>query len=433
MRITVVGLGYVGTVAAAGLAESGHEVLGIDIDRQRVDMLGAGRVPMYEPGLECKLESGLRSGALRFRHRDDVSEGIGDVALIATGTPPTHSGAADLQQVRAAVDWVKSVGSEDMVVVMKSTVPPGTGRRILERELKGTGIGYASNPEFLREGRAVEDWGSPDRIVIGVDSDDKRSAEVVMGLHAGIEAPYMVTDITSAEMIKYASNAFLATRISFINEIASLCGSIGASIDDVSLGLSMDSRTGAKIHAGVGYGGSCFPKDVRALDHLALTSGVDVDLLRSVINTNNRQRLLPLYALRQRFDGALAGLRVGVLGLAFKPETDDVRDAPSLDLIRALVDEGVDVRAFDPQAMESARSELPSAVQLVGGVAEAADRAQAVVLLTEWGEIVESGWQIVARCMLPPRLVFDGRNALSPLDMKRLGFEYIGVGRGQAP
>ena len=433
MKITVVGLGYVGTVAAAGLAGAGHDVLGIDIDQRRIDMLGAGCVPMYEPGLESKVLSGLRSGALRFQHRDEVAEDLGDVALIATGTPPTHGGAADLQQVRAAVTWVKSVGSDDLVVVMKSTVPPGTGRRIMERELRGSGIRYVSNPEFLREGRAVDDWASPDRIVIGVDSGDGRSVEVVKRMHEGIDAPYMVTDITSAEMIKYASNAFLATRISFINEIASLCGSIGASIDDVSAGLAMDSRTGARIHAGVGYGGSCFPKDVRALDHLALTSGVDVDLLRSVINTNNRQRLLPLHALRQRFDGALAGLRVGVLGLAFKPETDDVRDAPSLELIRALVDEGVEVRAFDPQAMESARSELPSSVQLVGGVAEAANRAQVLVLLTEWDQIVESDWQIVARCMLPPRLVFDGRNALDPGEMDGLRFEYIGVGRGPVP
>ena len=429
MKITVIGLGYVGTVAAAGLCQAGHEVVGIDVDRRRVEALSEGRVPMFEPDLEAGVTRGLHAGTLRFLHRDDFSETPGDAALVATGTPPTHGGAADLRQVRVAVDWVKSVGTDGLVVVMKSTVPPGTGRRLLDFELKGTGIRYASNPEFLREGRAVEDWASPDRIVVGVEPGDDATADVVRRMHAAIDAPHLVTDITSAEMIKYASNAFLATRISFINEIASLCGSIGASIDDVSMGLAMDSRTGARIHAGVGYGGSCFPKDVRALDHLALTSGVEVDLLRSVINTNNRQRLLPLHALRQRFGGALAGLRVGVLGLAFKPETDDVRDAPSLDLVRALVDEGVEVQAFDPRAMDNARAALPPEARLVGGVAEAANRAQALVLLTEWREIVESDWRVVARCMIPPRLVFDGRNALPPAALEALGFEYVGVGR----
>ena len=300
----------------------------------------------------------------------------------------------------------------------------------METELRGTSIRYASNPEFLREGRAVDDWEDPDRIVIGVEPDDARSVETVQLMYTGIDAPCMVTDITSAEMIKYASNAFLATRISFINEIASLCDTVGASIDDVSDGMAMDSRTGARIHAGVGYGGSCFPKDVRALDHLALTSGASVDLLRSVINTNNRQRLLPLHALRQRFGGALDGLRVGILGLAFKPGTDDVRDAPSLDLIHALVDEGAEVQAYDPEAMESARPNLPASVQLVDSVEEAANRTQALVLLTEWESIVQSDWRVVSRCMVPPRLVFDGRNALDPTEMGRLGFEYVGVGRG---
>ena len=446
MKITVVGLGYVGTVAAAALAGAGHDVLGIDIDRSRTDLLGAGSVPLYEPGLEDRIEAALRAGTLRFLHRDDVDEdpsssagqALGDVALIATGTPPTHGGGADLHQVRAAVSWVRSMRPGDpsssagqaLTVVMKSTVPPGTGRRLLESELRGTSIRYASNPEFLREGRAVDDWEKPDRIVIGVEPDDARSVDTVKRMYAGIDAPCMVTDITSAEMIKYASNAFLATRISFINEIASLCDTIGASIDEVSEGMAMDSRTGARIHAGVGYGGSCFPKDVRALDHLALTSGASVDLLRSVINTNNRQRLLPLHALRQRFGGPIDGLRVGILGLAFKPGTDDVRDAPSLDLIRALVDEGADVQAFDPEAMESARPSLPSSVQLVEGVEEAANRTQALVLLTEWDSIVQSDWRVVARCMIPPRLVFDGRNALDPAEMNRLGFEYVGVGRG---
>ena len=430
MKITVVGLGYVGTVAAAALAGAGHEVLGIDIDRDRTDLLSNGKVPLYEPGLAERIISGLSAGTLRFMHRDDVAEPLGDAALIATGTPPTHGGGADLHQVRSAVSWIRSAATRDLAVVMKSTVPPGTGRKLLETELRGTNIRYASNPEFLREGRAVDDWEQPDRIVIGVEPDDSHSVETVQQMYAGIDAPCMVTDITSAEMIKYASNAFLATRISFINEIASLCDTVGASIDDVSDGMAMDSRTGARIHAGVGYGGSCFPKDVRALDHLALTSGASVDLLRSVINTNNRQRLLPLHALRQRFGGAIDGLRVGILGLAFKPGTDDVRDAPSLDLIRALVDEGAEVQAYDPEATETARPNLPPSVQLVDGVEEAANRTQALVLLTEWDSIVQSDWRVVSRCMVPPRLVFDGRNALDPPEMGRLGFEYVGVGRG---
>ena len=430
MKITVVGLGYVGTVAAAALAGAGHDVLGIDIDRGRTDLLSKGEAPLYEPGLKDRIRAGLGAGTLRFLHRDDVADPLGDIALIATGTPPTHGGGADLHQVRDAVNWVRSMDSNGLTVVMKSTVPPGTGRKLLETELRGTSIRYASNPEFLREGRAVDDWEQPDRIVIGVEPDDARSVETVQRMYTGIDAPCMVTDITSAEMIKYASNAFLATRISFINEIASLCDTVGASIDDVSDGMAMDSRTGARIHAGVGYGGSCFPKDVRALDHLALTSGASVDLLRSVINTNNRQRLLPLHALRQRFGGAIDGLSVGILGLAFKPGTDDVRDAPSLDLIHALVDEGAEVQAYDPEAMESARPNLPASVQLVDSVEEAANRTQALVLLTEWESIVESDWRVVARCMIPPRLVFDGRNALDPSEMGRLGFEYVGVGRG---
>ena len=215
----------------------------------------------------------------------------------------------------------------------------------------------------------------------------------VKKMHAGISAPFVVTDITSAEMTKYASNAFLATRISFINEIAALCDRVGASIDAVSEGLAMDPRTGSRIYAGVGYGGSCFPKDVRALDYLALTSGVNFELLRSVINVNNKQRLLPLYALRSRFGGAISGLKVGVLGLAFKPETDDVRDAPSLDLIRALVDEGVEVQAFDPQASQTAAHELPPSTRIVDHPVEASAGAQALVLLTEWEEIVNADWE----------------------------------------
>ncbi len=433
MRITVIGLGYVGAVAAAGLAGAGHKVLGIDIDHDRVLSLSSGSVPIYEPGLNTRISAGISDGNLRFAHTDDICEPIGDVALIATGTPPRDSGAADLSQVRSALDWIKSKPHDDLVVVMKSTVPPGTGRKIMGGDLPGTGIRYASNPEFLREGRAVQDWDSPDRIVIGAEPGDHKTVEAVKKMHSGISAPFVVTDITSAEMTKYASNAFLATRISFINEIASLCDRVGASIDAVSEGLALDPRTGSRIYAGVGYGGSCFPKDVRALDYLALTSGVNFELLRSVINVNNKQRLLPLYALRSRFGGALSGLRVGVLGLAFKPETDDIRDAPSLDLIRALVDEGVEVQAFDPQASQTAAHELPPSTRIVDHPVEASAGAQALILLTEWEEIVNADWKEVARCMKPPRFVFDGRNCLSPQTMEMIGFEYHSVGRNNQP
>ncbi len=429
MDITVIGLGYVGTVAAANLAAAGHQVVGVDIDPDRIALLQAGALPFYEPGLGEMVQSSIAAGCLQFEHRDAVDRLDADVALIATGTPQTEGGGADLNQVRAALAWIKSRHPRDTVVVMKSTVPPGTGQRVIEYDLEGTGVRYVSNPEFLREGQAVADWQNPDRIVIGAGHGDADAIAAVKAMHAGIEAPYVITDITSAEMIKYASNAFLATRISFINEIAALCDRVGASIDAVSHGMAMDPRTGGRIYAGVGYGGSCFPKDVRALDHLGLTSGVNVELLRSVININNRQRLLPLYALRERFDGNMAGLRVAVLGLAFKPNTDDIRDAPSLDLIKALTDDGAIVSAYDPEAMATALPHLPSTVRLTENALEAADQAQAVVLITEWDQFVKADWRDIARCMRPPRFVFDGRNALDAAAMQRLGFQYTGVGR----
>ena len=432
MKITVIGLGHVGAVAAAGFASVGHDVLGIDIDPSRILSLQRGEPFLYEPGLQPMVQAGVRRGSLRFAHRDETADPLGDMAIIATGTPPTSSGAADLRQVRSALDWIKSKEPRGLVLAMKSTVPPGTGRRIMEDDLRGSPISYVSVPEFLREGRAVADWSFPDRIVVGSDPSDLASLDLVKRAHAGIAAPFMFTDVTSAEMIKYASNAFLATRISFINEIAALCDSVGASVDAVSEALAMDSRTGHRIFAGVGYGGSCFPKDVRALDHVALTSGVEVELLRSVINVNNRQRLLPLHALRRRFGGSLSRLRVAVLGLAFKPNTDDVREAPSLDLIEALVSEGAEVCAYDPQASETARERLPETVRLASHPLDAASQAQAAVILTEWDQIVSADWQSIAQRMMPPKFVFDGRNALDKPQMLRLGFAYLGVGRGGA-
>ncbi len=404
-------------------------MLGVDIDHFRVTALREGNPMFHEPGLVERIAVASRSGALQFRRLDDVGQELGEVAVIAVDTPNSRAHAPVLKQVRNAVSWVRSVKPKDLVVAMKSTVPPGTGLELMETELHGTGIGYVANPEFLREGKAIGDWDSPGRIVIGVTPDADRSAEVVRRMYAGIDAPFLVTDITSAEMIKYANNAFLATRISFINEIAALCDLFGASIDAVSEGLAMDSRTGTKVYAGVGYGGSCLPRGVRDLELLALEYGMESELLRAVVSVNNRQRLLPLRALRERFNRRLTGLRIGVLGLAFKPGTDDIRDAPALELIRALTAESAAVTVFDPQAGGHTKGRLPPSVRQVGRAEEAAEGAQALCLLTEWEEIVSANWQAVAGRMVQPRFVFDGRNALDPREMRRMGFEYVGVGR----
>ena len=429
MKITVVGLGRVGTVVATGLAAAGHEVLGVDIDDGLLTTLSRASPPFYESGLAGRTAQALQKGSLRLLHRDDVVEDLGEVAVIAVGTPPGREPAPELNQVRDAVSWVKTMSSQDLVIAMKSTVPPGTGLELVEAELSGTGIGYAANPEFLREGQAILDWDSPDRIVIGVASNDDRSAATMRRMYPGLDASFLVTDVTSAEMIKYANNAFLATRISFINEIAALCDLFGASIDAVAEGLAMDTRTGSRVHAGVGYGGSCLPKDVRTLDMQAFAGGVKTELLRAVAHVNDQQRLLPLRVLRERFNGRLAGLRIGVLGLAFKPGTDDVRDAPALELIRALTAEAAEVAVFDPQASGHAKGQLPPSARLVDGLEEAAEGAQALCLVTEWEEIVRAAWQAAASRMVSPRFVFDGRNALDPREMSRLGFEYVGVGR----
>jgi UDPglucose 6-dehydrogenase len=427
MKVSVIGLGYVGSVAAAALAEGGHDVLGLDIDKEKVEAFRRGPLPIFEPGLEAMIRKHVLQRKLKLLHLDEVTEPLGEVVIVATGTPTTESGAADLSQVRSAISWTLQRQHGPGVVVMKSTVPPGTGARLLETMLKGTSQEYVANPEFLREGQAVGDWFHPDRIVIG--GRDERAIAKVRLLYQGIEAPVVLTDVTSAEMIKYAANAFLATKISFINEIAALSDRLGATIDDIREGIALDPRIGPGfLTAGVGYGGSCFPKDVRALDYLALTSGHNFELLRSVITVNNRQRLLPFYALRQRF-GSVSGLSIGVLGLAFKPHTDDVREAPSLDLIRVLVDHGAKVRAFDPAAARTAKAVLPSGVELMDDLAECARGVQTLVLMTEWPQIVDADWEQLARLMRPPRFLFDGRNALDKKRMLALGFEYSGVGR----
>ncbi|MDA0771121.1 MAG: UDP-glucose/GDP-mannose dehydrogenase family protein [Chloroflexi bacterium] len=427
MKVSVIGFGYVGSVVAAGLADAGHEVIGIDNDHDKIEAFRSGIIPIYEPGLSELVLDTIERGTLRLIHMDEVEEPLGDVIFIATGTPMSDSGSADLSQVYSVIEWIKRVQPDSGVIVMKSTVPPGTGARIQERLKQGTSLRYVSNPEFLREGQAVADWYSPDRIVLG--SEDGGAIQTIANLYDSIVAPTMITDITSAEMIKYASNAFLATKISFINEIAALCDRVGGLVDEVAKGIGMDARIGSSfLQAGVGYGGSCFPKDVKALDHVALANGHSFELLRAVTAVNNRQRLLPLIALRARF-GLLTGLKVAVLGLAFKPNTDDVRESPSLELIKLLSNEGATVSAYDPMAIPSARKLLPANINLTDDLMGCVDNAQAVVLTTEWSQIVNADWPSVARCMAAPRMLFDGRNVLNQQAMVNIGFEYVGVGR----
>jgi UDPglucose 6-dehydrogenase len=410
MNITVVGLGYVGAVAVAALSKAGHNVLGVDVDQGKVASFQRGVCPFYEPELSELISSGLAAGNLRFHRLDEVKGTLGEIILVAVGTPTQAYGGTDLSQVYSAIRWIKERNPGRAVIVMKSTVPPGTGLRLMAEELIDTQLRYVFNPEFLREGQAVHDWFHPDRIVIGGEDED--ATALAKRMYEGIEAPVLITDVTSAEMIKYTANAFLPTKISFINEIASLCDRVGANIDDVARGVGLDTRIGSSfLQAGLGYGGSCFPK-----------------LLRAVINVNNRQRLLPIQVLQEVFE-SLKGVKVALLGLAFKPDTDDVREAPALDIARLFVELGAAVQAYDPKAMETARPLLPEGVELCNSAMDALRGAQAAVLVTEWEEFIRLPWEEVAKLMTEPHLIFDGRNALDGHELMRLGFHYRGVGR----
>ena len=421
MRATVFGAGYVGLTSGACLAKSGHAVTLVDTDRDKLATLAAGRVPFHEPGLDEVIAEGIEAGRLTFAHGSEIAE-YGEIVMIAVGTPASPSGAADLRYVRAVVDQIAKEAPAGTVAVMKSTVPPCTGA-VLSATLAGSGIHYAYNPEFLREGSAVFDWFHADRIVVGGDAE---GVAKLRELYADIEAPIVECDVTSAEMIKYASNAFLATKVSFINEIAALCDRVGANVDVVADGVGTDKRIGRSfLSAGIGYGGSCFPKDTRALDFLSAMNGYDFNLLKAVIEVNARQRLLPVIVLRDRF-GSLAGKRIAVLGLAFKPNTDDTRESPGRDIMELLVTEGAVVPMYDPIGELAT---VPDGATRVDSIAAAVKGADAVIIATEWQEIVAADWEQLASTMAADAVVFDGRNALNADAVKASGREYIGVGR----
>lgn len=423
-RVGVIGAGYVGLVTGVCLASLGHTVTLRDIDADRVEALRRGEVPIYEPGLaELMREHAERlTYTLSLREMLDASE----LVFVAVDTPPTYSGDADLSRVMGVIDELERAGADAAhILVMKSTVPVGTGERIrAELDARGLGaLGYCSNPEFLKEGAAIADFLHPDRVVVG--DFDRSHGDRVAQLYEPLGAPIVRTSVPSAEMVKYASNAFLATKISFINEIANVCEEVGADVDVVARGMGMDRRIGSSfLRAGIGFGGSCFPKDVAALKQLAGNSGYHFQLLTSVIEVNELQKRRVVGKLKKHL-GSLEGRRVALLGLAFKPGTDDMREASSLVLSARLLAEGVCVTAYDPVVRSSDRL---NGVRIAGSALDAARDADAVVLVTEWPELVDLDWAAVRGVMRTPVLI-DGRNALDPHAMADLGFLMEGVGR----
>ena len=421
--IGVIGTGYVGLVTAAGFAELGNEVFCVDIDADKIRGLERGELPIYEPGL-AEL---VKRNRERMHFSTDLQPALDQARLlfVAVGTPPTYSGDADLSAVDAVVDAMPP--SDRHALIMKSTVPSGTGasiKRIFSERGKG-GFSYVSCPEFLKEGSAVADFLHPDRVVVGDDGD--WAGDAVVALYAPLDAPLVRTDVKSAEMIKLAANAFLATKISFINEIANVCEEVGADVAEVAKGMGLDERIGPQfLRPGIGYGGSCFPKDVSALKQLAGNSGYHFQLLTAVIEVNELQKRRVISKL-QKHMGSLVGKEVALLGLAFKPNTDDMREASSLVLAGRLQADGARVRAYDPVAEEAARG-LMSGVDFSDSALQAIEGADAVVLVTEWPEFAELDWADVASRMRGD-LVIDGRNALPGDGVRAAGLAYEGIGR----
>ena len=437
MKIAIVGTGYVGLVSGACFAEMGVEVTCVDINEEKIKMLSEGKVPIYEPGLEEMVVRNFREGRLKFTTR--LTDFLDEVEAVfsAVGTPPDEDGSADLSYVLQVAREVGQNMNHYVVLVTKSTVPVGTAQKVkavIAEELAARKVeiefDVASNPEFLKEGAAVKDFMSPDRVVVGVESE--RARKLMQRLYA----PFMMTnnrilftDIPSAEMIKYAANSMLATRISFMNDIANLCELVGADVNMVRKGIGADTRIGSKfLYPGCGYGGSCFPKDVKALIQTARQQGYEMRVLQAVEEVNERQKSVLFQKLSSHFGGDLKGKTVALWGLAFKAETDDMREATSLVIIRQLLDAGCEVRVFDPVAMNECRRRLGDAVTYAKDMYDAALGADALLLLTEWKQFRLPSWEVVRRTMNQP-VVFDGRNIYDPEELRAGGFHYSSIGR----
>jgi UDPglucose 6-dehydrogenase len=440
LKIAVLGTGYVGLVTATCLAESGNDVVGIDKDARKIAVLNEGKLPIYEPGLLELVQRNRREGRLTFT--TDVAPAVRAARLIfiAVGTPQSADGDADLSSIWAVADSLGAILKDtppgppgSRVVVMKSTVPVGTNRGIAER-LAAAGCAHvdvASNPEFLKEGAALDDFMKPDRVVVGVRTAEV--AEVLRELYAPFlrtERPFLVMSPESAEMTKYAANAMLATKISFINEMANLCDRLGADVNDVRRGIGHDARIGFQfLFPGPGYGGSCFPKDIRAIVGMGKRLGMKLDLIEAVDKVNEAQKRVLFGKIRRHYGGELRGKTLAVWGLAFKPRTDDIRDAPALALIDALLAEGAVLRVHDPEAMANVRTLYGDRLTYCDRPYGAVEGADGLVIVTEWPEFRNPDFEVVRR-LLKERVIFDGRNIFEPRQMEAMGFTYYGIGRG---
>ena len=436
MRITIVGSGYVGLVTAACLADTGNDVVAVDVDAEKVRLLLAGKSPIYEPGLEEMLRVNVSAGRLRFT--TELPEGVahGGIIFVCVGTPSQADGSADLSAIESVVRGIAENMTSSRVIVVKSTVPVGTGRRISELLETMTAHPFAvlSNPEFLREGAALEDFLRPDRVVIGHDSQGTEAAGMLSELYYPfVPATHAILMVSreAAEMVKYVSNAYLANRISFINEIAELCVRTAVDINQVRSGMGADHRIGMEfLNPGAGYGGSCFPKDVQALIRVAQGVGCSVEILCAVHHRNERQKRMLGDMVLQRFGGDLVGRTFALWGLAFKPNTDDVREAPALCVIRLLVQAGASIRCYDPKAMDNAAAEFAhtSQVRVVDDPYQAAQDADALIICTDWNQFRTPDFDRL-RTAMKSRIIFDGRNLYDPATMARERFEYQSIGR----
>jgi UDPglucose 6-dehydrogenase len=432
LQIAVIGTGYVGLVTGAGLADFGNDVICVDIDQKKIDALRQGVIPIYEPGLDTIVSRNVSEGRLKFS--TDLAQAIGAsrAIFIAVGTPPKPDGSADLRYVEEVARTIAKYMNGPKLVITKSTVPIGTGRMI-ERILHESGNGHkgsvVSNPEFLREGSAIEDFMKPDRVVIG--ASDEESIDLMKEIYAplhSLEIPFVVTNVESSELIKYAANGFLATKISFINEIAVLCELLGGDVQHVAKGIGLDSRIGPKfLQAGPGFGGSCFPKDTSAVADIARQFGYDFQIIEAVLRVNDNIKQRMVGKVSEALGGDVKGKVIGVLGLAFKPETDDMRDSPTIPLINGLQSAGAKIKAYDPQAIDNARKFFEN-IAFCHDAYETAEGADALVIATEWNEFRALNLERVKKLLKNPVIV-DLRNVYDPARMKSEGFEYVSVGR----